>query len=274
MFLTPSGEGQSPSGDRQFLGARDRDSNFPLEQEDPWTPSPVKRDTRRRRVGERVYSYVAHDETWDTAAVRKADAKRTPREAWKAWGDFVYDPLSVSSEGKEFDYKTYETRATKRGSKPSMRYAMKTPYATYSQFGAPEMVDASGRQYKWADGSDAALLSDRGVQQGIGRPHDASVKRGGRDSLLYIRFPRGSRGQLAFPEPESKISMVDLASGNLYMGTVGWIGEGEDPVRSATGSVFIYGLKNEGLAPQEYIEQAVSRLPRKYLLRRKNLLSS
>lgn len=189
-------------------------------------------------------------------------------------------------------YKRYEVRQPKRGSAPSMYYAQRTPYPTYSQFGNPQMVDTLGRQYKWADGSDAELLQSMGKTNEIERGGNTDFSnprdQNGQSSLLYLRFPRGQRGRIDFPEPGTFITFFDIKKGFGYRGKVEWV-EGYHPVTSATGSVFIRNIHfvgcgggkgignaaknvrsnnaNEELA--QYYQDSISKLPKKYRPKKK-----
>jgi hypothetical protein len=55
--------------------------------------------------------------------------------------------------------------------------------------------------------------------------------------------------------------MVDLATGHLFSGEVGWI-EGDDRPSAATGCVFLYDTADKGPATTSVISEAVRNLPR------------
>ena len=231
------------------------------EHTDPWTSKdgntvmPFPSATAQRYVGERTHSYQSGDEDiWGSSKIRTQENKKTAAQAWKDWGDFVHDPLDATPKGR----RSYETRPLRRGSSnPSKRYAETHPFPTYSQFGKPQLSDEFGRQFRWGDGSDVTQLEE------LGRLSNSKRGKEKQNALMYIRFPRGSRGRLSFPTPQSKIKMVDLKTGLLYVGDVGWINGDSNP-SGATGSVFVYGMESVGFAPPEYIERSVRNLPRAY----------
>jgi hypothetical protein len=212
---------------------------------DPWTWEPREEAGRtgggvmpfpssmkQRYVGERIYSYSSNDkDIWG----EEGRVSNSATKAWKQWGDFVQDPLASPTDPD------YTTRPLRRGAiKHSVTYAEKHTFPNYSQFGQPQLADVFGRQFRWAVGDE---------------------RNNGRNKLVHIRFPRGSRRRLNFPRPGSTLEMVDLATGHLFSGEVGWI-EGDDRPSAATGCVFLYDTADKGPATTSVISEAVRNLPR------------
>lgn len=219
---------------------------------DPWTAAGPRGQTLGgvlplppgpRRVGERTHSYQSGDEdVWGSSAIHRRDRRRTPAEAWRAWGDVVADPLDTAPRARD-----YATRPLRRGAHaPDPAYAARHPFPTYAQFGRPQLADALGRQFRWADGADAAALDTHGKRAA--------------DRLAYVRFPRGSRARIGFPEPRSRVQLVDLATGHLFAGEVAWIDGGSDP-SAATGAVFLHDVADCGPAPSALVARANQNLP-------------
>jgi hypothetical protein len=236
---------------------------------DPWTkPSDFvsslggpQRGERRERVGVRKYSYQPPrgGGLWgDDGKERRKLNKLSSKEEWKQWGDLVEDPLSL-------DARDYSSRPLKRGKKPSAKYALEHQYPTYSQFGIPQLADPLGRQYKWADGLDAAELQRVGRIETVGNPFP-SDNVDNKSAYLYVRFPIGARsgGVVDFPEAEGDVTLMALDTRTIYQGRVEWV-EGDDKnKKSATGAVFLRNMKPMGTASTEFSQRILGTLPKKY----------
>lgn len=231
-----------------------------------WSPSSFPPKPSNKNVG-RPKSFQVRD------AVQKDDppAKRKRidvRQEFIDKGDILGRHIWKGEEGRVT--KSYETRVTTHGAKPSMRYARETPWPTYSQWGRPRWIDVnSGTQFRVADGSDKANLIDRGV---ITRPEwtPDSLKKSG-TQLLYLRFPKGGRsinGQ-RFPIQGDKLRLLDLETGHLWNAEVRFA-EGYRKRTAATGNVCVESLERKGLAATKDVEDAYTKLPKRY--RKKRLL--
>jgi len=226
-----------------------------VDSSDIWKESSKK---KRGLPGTRKYSYRPYDITQPSHNKKKS---------------IVYKDSSESIWSNE-NVSLYEQRQPKRGKAPSIDYAMKTPFPTYSQFGKPQLIDEESRQYKWADGSDFEAYKSQLGSRMISNELDLFDKKtnkpikNGKDALLYLRFKKGTRQQIQFPAIGSKITFFDLKKKILLSGIVDTL-QGEKPVTSATGSVKLINIRFEGLVNQnpkmiEVFDNAVGQLPKKY----------
>jgi hypothetical protein len=231
-----------------------------------WTPSPPK--PKKKEVFQsrsfQVRDFVRRGE--ETPAARKrVDARQELLEHGDTLGQHVW-----KAEDKDQAPRSYETRVTTHGAKPSMRYAQETPWPTYSQWGNPRWIDLrTGTQFRMADGTDRANLMARGV---ITRPEwtpDSETRSGAQ--LLYLRFPKGGRaiaGQ-RFPIQGDVLQLLDLETGYLWKATVQFA-EGYRKRKAATGNVCVEALEKKVPATRENVERAYTKLPKRY--RKKQLL--
>ena len=235
-----------------------------------WTRERTKRGpaTKKRRFGERsrVQGMRVDDFVREKGPTINRH-RRTAEQEWEERGDFVRDYAWGPDRGV-----SYETRVTTRGKRPSMRYAQRTPWPTYSQWGRPQWVDVNtGVQYRKADGSDWALLVSAGV---ITKPDwNLETTKSG-PQLLYLRFPKGGRtvGGMAFPTENDTLELLQLDTGALWRAKVHST-EGSERRTAATGNVRVVGLKRKSdRASHDVVERAFLRLPKKY--QRRRLLSN
>lgn len=224
-----------------------------------WTPPPPK--PRKKEVftsqSFQVRDFVQRD---PPAERKRVDAREEFLQHGDTLGQHVW-------KGKE-PPRSYETRVTTHGAKPSMRYAQETPWPTYSQWGHPRWIDlTTGTQFRMADGTDRAHLMARGV---ITRPEwtpDSETKSGAQ--LLYLRFPKGGRtvaGQ-RFPIQGDVLQLLDLETGYLWKAVVQFA-EGYRKRKAATGNVCVEAMEREAPATRENVEQAYTKLPKRYQKRR------
>lgn len=222
------------------------------QDQDIWSKS---NRARKQKPGIRKYSFSPTDPLYS----KKIGKRRIYRDDAQTtvWGDE--------------SIRRYEQRALRGGSNnPSLDYASKTPFPTYSQFRKPQMIDLQSRQYRWADGSDYEGFKERNGSNVASNLEDISLDKmsSSKDALLYLRFTKNTRQRIGFPEVGSDITFFDLKKKILFTGRVESV-DGVYPVTSATGSVQISNVRYTGSFDkskdlQGPVRTALLQLPKKY----------
>lgn len=228
--------------------------------DDAWSRTPFKKRKSSGRIFSSRKQGLVVDDAWTLPEKGRGQRNRkTVEEESETRGDTVRDYAWGPDRGV-----SYETRVTTRGTMPSMTYAQRTPWPTYSQWGSPHWVDVNtGIQYKKADGSDWAHLVHEGV---ISKPAwDVSDPNGG-TQLLYLRLPRGSRTLegAGFPSEFDTLELLHLDTGSVWKARV-VATEGAENKNAATGNVRVANLERKtSKASSNVVEKAYVRLPKRY----------